>query len=74
MPQEHIGWMLKNADWSSKITRGKFYEYFIKCLNVCEGTDQTGIIKKDISEKYGFNLQAVRFMVALEIMQPLQSV
>ena len=24
--------------------------------NVCEGTDQTGIIKKDISEKYGFNL------------------
>jgi xylulokinase len=46
---------VEKRDWSQKLLEASSMN-ISQMPNVCEGTDQTGIIKKDISEKYGFNL------------------
>ena len=46
---------VENRDWSKKLLDASSMS-ISQMPNVCEGTDQTGVIKKDISEKYGFNL------------------
>ena len=46
---------VEKRDWSQKLLEASSMN-ISQMPNICEGTDQTGIIKKDISEKYGFNL------------------
>ena len=43
-------------DWSTKLLEASSMN-ISQMPNVCEGTDQTGIIKKDIADKYGFNMK-----------------
>ena len=45
---------VKRRNWSQKLLDKSFLDV-TKMPKLCEGTDQTGILKKQIAEKYGFN-------------------
>ena len=47
---------IEKRDWSQKLLDISSMK-LSQMPKLCEGTDQTGIIKKDISEKYGFNYE-----------------
>tara|TARA_Y100000992_G_scaffold293563_1_gene252322 strand:- start:281 stop:1495 length:1215 start_codon:yes stop_codon:yes gene_type:complete len=45
---------VEKRNWSQKLLKAGSMD-ISQMPNVCEGTDQTGVLKKDIAEKYGFN-------------------
>ncbi len=45
---------VEKRDWSQKLLATGSMD-ISQMPNVCEGTDQTGVLKKEIAEKYGFN-------------------
>ena len=47
---------VKSRSWSKKLLQTTFMN-LSQMPKTCEGTDQTGIVKKEIAEKYGFDLK-----------------
>ena len=51
---------IEKRNWSNKLLEASFMN-ISQMPNICEGTDQTGVIKKDIAEKYDLNINCKVF-------------